>query len=492
MKSILRTVAVAVAVLSVPLCVSAAGRGAPDSFADLAQRMSPAVVNISTSTNVQRSKAEGDIPWDQFFPDQFDNRRGGGEEGGPGAQPERPGQRTPRRQTSLGSGFIIDKAGYVVTNNHVIEDADQISVILEDDTVLEAKLIGRDEKTDVALLKVEAKKDLPMVNWGNSNAARVGDWVMAIGNPFGLSGTVTAGIISARSRDIRAGQYDDFIQTDASINRGNSGGPLFNMEGEVVGINTAIYSPSGGSVGIGFAASANLVRPILDDLRKYGRTRRGYIGVQIQSVTEEIAQSLGLDKARGALVSRVTEKGPAVLSGIESSDVILTFDGKPIDKMNELPRVVAETQIDKTVNVVIWRKGSQKNVKLTVTELREGNEAKQASLTPPPATKELVKRTALADLGITVVEVSDAVRERYAIPESVRGLVVVEVDSSSDAALKGLKPGDVIDEIQQAYTSTVSEADAAIKKAKETSKNVVLVRITSNGNIRLVPIKMVG
>ena len=498
MKTILRSVAaaVAVAVFAGPAYVSAAGRSAPDSFADLAARLSPAVVNISTSTNVQRPRAEGDIPWDQFFPDQ-ENRRGGGggggaEEGAPGAPGERPSQRTPRRQTSLGSGFIIDKAGYVVTNNHVIEDADQISVILEDDTVLEAKLIGRDDKTDVALLKVEAKKDLPALGWGNSNASRVGDWVMAIGNPFGLSGTVTAGIISARSRDIRAGQYDDFIQTDASINRGNSGGPLFNMDGQVIGINTAIYSPSGGSVGIGFAASANLVRPVLDELRKYGRTRRGYIGVQIQSVTEEIAQSLGLDKARGALVSRVTEKGPAILSGIESSDVILTFDGKAIDKMNELPRVVAETQIDKTVNVVLWRKGTQKTVKLTVTELRDENPTRTASLTPPPATKELVRRTALADLGVTVVEISDAVRERYTIPESVRGLVVVEVDSSSDAALKGLKPGDVIDEIQQMYTATVTEADAAIKKAKETSKNVVLVRITSNGNIRLVPVKLVG
>ena len=337
MKSILGFAAAA----AVAVCVMpAAARNAPDSFADLAARLSPAVVNISTSQNVERKKGGDEIPWDEFFPDQFQNRRGG----------EAPdGKAPPRRQTSLGSGFIIDKAGYIVTNNHVVEDADQISVILEDDTVLEAKLVGRDAKVDVALLKVEAKSDLPVVNWGNSNGARVGDWVLAIGNPFGLSGTVTTGIISARSRDIKAGQYDDFIQTDASINRGNSGGPLFNMDGQVIGVNTAIYSPSGGSVGIGFAASANLVRPVLDDLRKYGRTRRGWIGVQIQSVTEEIAQSLGLDKARGALVSRVTENGPAVASGIESSDIILNFDGKPIDKMSELPRVVAESGIDKTV-----------------------------------------------------------------------------------------------------------------------------------------------
>jgi len=474
------------AVLAVITAIAApaTARNAPDSFADLAERLSPAVVNISTSQAVERRRSgTDDIPWDEFFPDQFQNRRPGSE------QPE---GRAPRRQTSLGSGFIIDKAGYIVTNNHVIEDADQISVILEDDTVLEARLIGRDEKVDIALLKVEAKKDLPVVSWGNSNNSRVGDWVIAIGNPFGLSGTVTTGIISARSRDIRAGQYDDFIQTDASINRGNSGGPLFNMDGQVVGVNTAIFSPSGGSVGIGFAASSNLIRPILEDLRKYGRTRRGWIGVQIQSVTEEIALSLGLDKARGALISRVTENGPAVASGIESSDIILSFDGKPIEKMAELPRVVAETSIEKTVNVVLWRKGQQRTVKLTVGELQEGNEKSLASLGKPLPTPEQVKRTALTDLGITVVEISDATREKYTIPDSVRGLVVVEVDESSDAALKGMRPGDVIDEIQQVFISTAADADAALQRAKEASRNVVLVRVMSGGTIRLVPIKMAG
>ncbi len=487
MKSFLRfAVTAAVAVFMLP-ALPAGARNAPDSFADLAERLSPAVVNISTSQVVERKRNGDDIPWDEFFPDQFQNRKGGNE-----APPEGGAKPPKQRQTSLGSGFIIDKAGYIVTNNHVIEDADQISVILEDDTVLEAKLIGRDEKVDIALLKVEAKKDLPTVAWGNSNVSRVGDWVLAIGNPFGLSGTVTTGIISARSRDIKAGQYDDFLQTDASINRGNSGGPLFNMDGQVIGVNTAIFSPSGGSVGIGFAASSNLVRPVLEDLRKYGRTRRGWIGVQIQSVTEEIAQSLGLDKARGALVSRVTENGPAVASGIESSDIILNFDGKPIDKMLELPRVVAETQIDKSVNVVLWRKGQQKTVKLTVAELRDGNEKVTASLGATPPTKEQVRRTALKDLGLTVVEIGDATREKFNIPDRVRGLVIVEVDESSDAALKGLKPGDVIDEIQQAYISTAAEAEAAIKKAKDSARNVVLVRIMSGGAIRLVPIKMAG
>jgi serine protease Do len=330
------------------------------------------------------------------------------------------------------------------------------------------------------------------VAWGNSNQSRVGDWVLAIGNPFGLSGTVTAGIISARARDIRAGQYDDFIQTDASINRGNSGGPLFNMDGQVIGVNTAIFSPSGGSVGIGFAASSNLVRPVLEDLRKYGRTRRGWIGVQIQSVTEEIAQSLGLDKARGALVSRVTEKGPAVGAGIESSDVILTFDGKPIDKMPELPRVVAETAIDKTVDVVVWRKGQQKTVKLKVGELRDESEKAVASIDKPGMSKDTVKKTELKDLGMTVVEISDDTREKYSIPDSVRGLVVVAVDEFSDAALKGIRPGDVIDEMQQQHIGTVAEADAAIKSAKAASRATVLMRVMSGGNLRYVAVKMVS
>ncbi len=483
MKTIIRLAVAAAALSLFPL--PAFARSAPDSFAELAAKLSPAVVNISTTQLTERKKPADEIPWEEYFPDQFQNRRGGEPQG-----PSR--QQPPRRQTSLGSGFIIDKTGYIVTNNHVIEDADQISVILEDDTVLEAKLIGRDEKVDVALLKVEPKKDLPTVSWGNSNQARVGDWVLAIGNPFGLSGTVTAGIISARSRDIKAGQYDDFIQTDASINRGNSGGPLFNMDGQVVGVNTAIFSPSGGSVGIGFAASANLVRPVLDDLRKYGRTRRGWIGVQIQSVTEEIAQSLGLGKPRGALVSRVTDKGPAIASGIESSDVILTFDGKPIEKMPELPRVVAETAIDRTVDVVLWRKGQQKTVKLKVGELLEGNEKAVASLSKEAPQIEPAKKVVLKDLGVTVVEISDATREKYAIPDSVSGLVVVEVDDLSDAALKGIRPGNVIDEMQQTQIGSAADADAAIAHAKSASRNTVLLRVMADGNIRYVAVKMAG
>ena len=465
----------------------ALARSAPDSFADLTEKLSPAVVNISTTQFAEKrgSTEEGQKdPLEEFR--EFFNRRGQAPpEGGEGQQ-----QRPQRRQSSLGSGFVIDKAGYIVTNTHVVEDADQISVILEDDTVLEATVVGRDDKVDIALLKVEPKTPLTAVNWGNSDNSRVGDWVMAIGNPFGLSGTVTAGIISARARNIQAGNYDDFIQTDAAINRGNSGGPLFNMAGQVIGVNTAIFSPSGGSVGVGFAASANLIRPVVEDLRKFGRTRRGWIGVRIQGVTEEIAQTLGLGKARGALVSDVTPDGPAIGSGIESQDVILTFDGKPIEKMTELPRAVASTSIDKTVDVVVWRNGKQQTVKLKVGELPEDT-ALLAKAPPSGATapKEFA-RSEIKSLGVTVVEITDTAREKYNVPTNVKGLVVVEVDETSDAALKGLRPGDVIDGIQQANVASMADADQALNRAKEESRAVVLLRVVSQGAIRYVPVKV--
>lgn len=488
MRSILHTAAaVAVAGLLVGgAAPQALARSAPDSFADLTEKLSPAVVNISTTQFAER-RSEGGArdPMEEFR--EFFNRRGQGE-GGEGQQ-QRPQQ---RRQSSLGSGFIIDKDGYVVTNNHVIEDADQISVILEDDTVLEATVIGRDDKVDIALLKVEPKSPLPTVSWANSDNARVGDWVMAIGNPFGLSGTVTAGIISARSRNIQAGNYDDFIQTDAAINRGNSGGPLFNMAGQVVGVNTAIFSPSGGSVGVGFAASSNLIRPVIEDLRKYGRTRRGWIGVRIQGVTDEIAQTLGLGKARGALVSDVTEGGPAVGAGILSQDVILTFDGRPIDKMSELPRVVAQTGLDKTVDVVIWRNGKQQTVKLKVGELTEENEKLASAPSSGGEKPTELARNELKELGVTVVEIDDGAREKYGVPANVKGLVVVEVDETSDAALKGLRPGDVIDGIQQANVASSADAAKELSRAKEEKRAVVLLRVVTAGAIRYVPVKMAG
>ncbi|MDP6218268.1 MAG: Do family serine endopeptidase, partial [Alphaproteobacteria bacterium] len=340
-SSLLGVLALCLAILNSP--AQAADR--PDSFADLAERLSPAVVNISTSMVVNNGSRpdlprfpEGS-PFEDFFK-EFEDR----------------GQA--RRTQSLGSGFIIDSSGIVVTNNHVIENADKISVILANDEVFEAELIGRDQKTDIAVLKIDpGNTRLSAVSFGDSDKLRVGDWVIAIGNPFGLGGTVTAGIVSARGRDIGSGPYDDFIQTDASINRGNSGGPLFNLDGDVIGINTAIFSQSGGSVGIGFAISANLATQVVQQLQDFGRTRRGWLGVFIQEVTEDIAESLGLKTANGALVASVTENGPADKAGLQAGDVILKFDGQAVEKSRDLPRIVAETAVEKTVEVELVRDG---------------------------------------------------------------------------------------------------------------------------------------
>jgi len=346
------------AVLALALIAAPAGPGgvgrasahaAPDGFADLADKLQPAVVNISTTQTVKPEQHSESTtpelpqfppgsPFEEFFKDFFNRNN---PHGGTGSQ----NQAEAHKATSLGSGFIIDATGYVVTNNHVIADADSITVILHDDTNLKAELVGRDTKTDIAVLKVKTDKPLTAVAWGDSDKSRVGDWVLAIGNPFGLGGTVTAGILSARQRDINSGPYDDFLQTDASINRGNSGGPMFNMDGEVIGINTAIYSPSGGSIGIGFAIPSSLAHEVVSELIQEPdhAVHRGWLGVRIQAVTDEIAESLGLDKAHGALVASVSDNGPAQNAGIQPGDVILTFDGKTVEDMRHLPRLVAET-----------------------------------------------------------------------------------------------------------------------------------------------------
>ena len=319
-------------------------KSAPDSFANLAEKLSPSVVNISTTTVIeQRNREIPSFPPGSPFEDFF-------------KQFEKPNGKK-RKAQSLGSGFIIDETGYVITNNHVIDNAEKIMVILYDDTSFEARVVGKDPKTDVALLKIEPKKTkLNAVKFGNSNDLRVGDWVMAIGNPFGFGGTVTAGIVSARGRNL-SGSYDDYIQTDASINRGNSGGPLFDMNGKVVGINTAIFSQSGGSVGIGFAVSSNLAKQVTDQLKEFGRTKRGWLGVLIQEISKEIADSLGMESAKGALVSSATEGGPAEKAGVKTGDVILKFNNIAIENMKELPKVVAGTPVGKSVPLVILRNG---------------------------------------------------------------------------------------------------------------------------------------
>src|ERR1700728_2930070 len=358
--------ALAAAIIVLPAWPAAA-RG-PENIADVAEQVIDAVVNISTSQKVDaRVGNMPDLPpgspMEEFFEEFCKNRRG---KGGPGDQ-----DRTPRRINSLGSGFIIDASGLVVTNNHVIADADEINVILNDGTKLPAQLVGKDSKADLALLPVHPDKPLKAVKFGDSDKLRLGQWVIAIGNPFSLGGTVTAGIVSARNRDIQSGPYDNYIQTDAAINRGNSGGPLFNLNGEVIGINTAIISPSGGSIGIGFAVPSDTARPVLDQLRQYGEARRGWLGVRIQQVTDDIAESLSIRPPHGALVAGVDEKGPAKPGGIEPGDVVVKFDGKDIKEMRDLPRIVADTPIGKQVDVVVIRKGKEETHQIKIGRLAE-------------------------------------------------------------------------------------------------------------------------
>ena len=477
------------------LAESALARAAPESFADLAAKLSPAVVNISTTQKVQGA-AGGRFdfqfppgsPFEEFFKDFMERNRPGQP---PQAQPPQ-GQRQPpqqpRRQiTSLGSGFIVDgKAGLVVTNNHVIAEADEITVTTSDGLKFEAKLVGRDAKTDLALLRVKVDKELPSVKFGGSDGLRVGDWVLAIGNPFGLGGTVTAGIVSARGRDINSGPYDDFIQTDAAINRGNSGGPLFSMTGEVIGVNTAIYSPTGSSVGIGFAIPSTIARTVIEQLNAFGRTKRGWLGVRIQTVTDEIAEGLNLQPVRGALVAGISEKGPAEAAGLEQGDVILKFDGKEVSEMRALPRAVAETPIGKTVEVDIWRKGKPLKRQVKVGELEE-SEQEVASLDPKqgaPLAKEVQA------LGMKLAKLTPDLRERFELKDDVKGVVVTEVSADSSAAERGVRPGDVIVEVAQEEVAQPQDVVDKVKKVQDAKRKTVLMLIQRASDLRFVPLKL--
>jgi serine protease Do len=391
-----------------------------------------------------------------------------------------------RRAQSLGSGFIIDAAGIVVTNNHVIENADEISVILANDESFQAKVIGRDAKTDIAVLRIDpGDSKLTAVSFGNSDGLRVGDWVMAIGNPFGLGGTVTAGIVSARGRDIGSGPYDDFIQTDASINRGNSGGPLFNLDGEVIGINTAIFSQTGGSVGIGFAISANLATQVVGQLQNYGRTRRGWLGVFIQEVTEDIADSLGLDSAKGALIASVTEAGPADEAGLQAGDVIIRFDGKDVVKSRDLPRIVAETPVETTVDVEVKRGGEQKTLSVTLGELEQ---AENGGLLSRTQSKEKTNDTRIENIGLTVAPLTEELAEKFDLDTGETGIVVVDVKDGSPAADKGVQPGDIIRRLNQSAITSVDKLIEGIASAKKEGRKGVLMLIESDGQTRFVQI----
>ncbi|WP_282606528.1 DegQ family serine endoprotease [Pelagibius sp. Alg239-R121] len=459
---------------------SVQARGAPDSFADLAEKLLPSVVNISASQTVvsngdsAEEQEEGPAPgqdFEEFFKDFFERR---------GRPPER------RRGGSQGSGFIISDQGYIVTNHHVIEGADNVSVRLHDGVTLKAEVVGSDEKTDLALLKVKPPKDIVAVDWGDSDDTRIGDWVVAIGNPFGLGGTVTAGIVSARQRDINAGPYDDFIQTDAAINRGNSGGPMFNLDGDVIGVNTAIFSPSGGSVGIGFAIPSTLARNIVSQLREFGEVKRGWLGVHIQTVTEELAEGLRLKDSKGALVASVTEGGPAEQAGIQQGDVILKFDGRVVPDMRKLPRMVAETPIGESVDVVVWRRGEEKVVKVDLGRLED--EPQVAAVPQNPKSEDVTGK--VSDLGLALGQITPELRQQFELDDKTSGVVITAVDGNGTAAEKGLRAGDVIVEVDQEEVETPAEVQQRVEKAKEEGYRVVTLLVFRQGDFQWVAVRL--
>jgi serine protease Do len=483
------SVLISAPVLSVP----ALARG-PEGIADVAEKVIDAVVNISTSQTVEAKGGPGGeskgatpqlppgSPFEEFFDDFFKNRRGG-----PGG-PRGGGDMQPHKTSSLGSGFIIDTSGIVVTNNHVIADADEINVIMNDGTKIKAELVGVDKKTDLAVLKFKPVKPLIAVKFGDSDKLRLGEWVIAIGNPFSLGGTVTAGIVSARNRDIASGPYDNYIQTDAAINRGNSGGPLFNLDGEVIGVNTLIISPTGGSIGIGFAVPSKTVAGVVDQLRQFGELRRGWLGVRIQQVTDEIAESLNIKPARGALIAGVDDKGPAKPAGIEPGDVVVKFDGKDIKEPKDLSRVVADTAVGKEVDVVVIRKGEEQTRKVTLGRLEDSEKLVPAAVkTPEPAEKPVTQKA----LGLDLANLSKDLRSRYKIKESVKGVIITNVDGTSDAAEKRLSPGEVIVEVAQEAVSNAADVKKRVEQLKKDGKKSVLLLVSNaDGELRFVALSV--
>ena len=473
------------ALVSVP----ALARG-PEGIADVAEKVIDAVVNISTSQTIEaKGDGRGAIPqlppgspFEEFFDDFFKNRRGPGGKGGGNSD------LAPHKTNSLGSGFIVDTSGVVVTNNHVIADADEINVIMNDGTKIKAEIIGIDKKTDLAVLKFAPPRPLVAVKFGDSDKLRLGDWVVAIGNPFSLGGTVTAGIVSARNRDISSGPYDNYIQTDAAINRGNSGGPLFNLDGEVIGVNTLIISPSGGSIGIGFAVPSKTVAGVVDQLRQFGELRRGWLGVRIQQVTDEIAESLSIKPARGALVAGVDDKGPAKGS-IEPGDVVVKFDGKDIKDPKDLSRVVADTAVGKEVDVVVIRKGQEETRKVTLGRLEDPDKAQPASAKTKeePVEKPVTQKA----LGLDLATLSKDLRTRYKIKDSVKGVVITGVDGTSDAAEKRLSAGDVIVEVAQEAVGSAADIKKRVEQLKKDGKKSVLLLVANgDGELRFVALSV--
>ncbi|MDK1490349.1 Do family serine endopeptidase [Sinorhizobium sp. 7-81] len=462
----------------------------PPSVADLAEGLLDAVVNISISQNVKSDDDDAPMPQvpegspHQEFFDEFFR--------GPGGDGNRP-----RTVNSLGSGFIIDPTGFIVTNNHVIQDADDIEVNFANGTKLKAKLVGTDNKTDLALLKVEPKKPLKAVSFGDSRKIRIGDWVMVVGNPFGLGVSVSVGVVSARGRNINAGPYDSFIQTDAAINRGNSGGPLFNMQGEVIGINTAILSQTGMSVGIGFAVPTELAMNVVSQLKEFGETRRGWLGVRIQPVTDDIAESLKMETPHGALVSGIIEGGPITKGEIKAGDIIVRFDGTDVAEIRDLMRAVGESPVGKAVDVVIIRDGKEQTVHITLGRLEDGERLANAPVSQngegakpnePPAAQLPASDVVL---GMKLAVLDEGRRKTFGIADDVKGVVVTEVQPNSAAAERRVAVGDVIVEVGQEAMDTPDDVSARVEKLKNDGRrNALLMIANKTGELRFVTVRV--
>ncbi|MBB6180841.1 Do family serine endopeptidase [Pseudorhizobium flavum] len=455
------------------------------SFADVVSAVSPAVVSVRVQSETQTASDNSNFSFNfggqgfEDLPDDHPLKRFFRDFGGPqfrgGPDSDRSERNGPRRlrPTSQGSGFFISEDGYLVTNNHVIADGAAYTVVLDDGTELDAKLIGSDSRTDLAVLKVDANREFTYVNFADDTKVRVGDWVVAVGNPFGLGGSVTAGIISARGRDIGSGPYDDYIQIDAAVNRGNSGGPAFNLEGEVIGINTAIFSPSGGNVGIAFAIPASVARDVVTELMKDGKVERGWLGVQIQPVNKDIAESLGLSEAQGALVVAPQEGSPGQKAGIKEGDVITALNGDPIKDARDLARKVAAMNPNAKVDIAIWRDGKSQNLEVTLGNLASEQSASadtETSEAPAPSTEQ-----ALASLGITVAPAEDGA-----------GLSVVEVDPDSEAAGRGLRAGEKIVSVNNQSVKTAGDIEKVIEQARNDGRSRALFQVESDRGSRFI------
>jgi serine protease Do len=475
-----------------PSGTASSGQARVTSFAPLVQQVIPAVVNVSAVQKPSKAAADWDVDngtapvnerhaglpasgLDELLRKFFEEQEG---KGGPHL-----------RSLALGSGFIIDPRGYIVTDDHVLENADRVTVTFHDATQHDARIIGRDGLTDLALLKIEAPQALPFVRWGDSDAVRVGDWVLAIGNPFGLDDTVSSGIVSARGRDINSGPYDDFLQIDASINRGNSGGPTFDLDGNVIGINTAIYSPNGGSVGIGFAIPANLARPVVEQLLQHGKVARGWLGVQIQPVTADIAQGFGLPAAQGALVAGVSPAGPAARAGFANGDVILSVNGRDIGKMRDLPLIIAEMPIGRSADVTVWRGNREITLRPVISLMPDEQETAEFRA---PQTAPLAKLTPDITAGLKLAPLTAQLRKRLQVPKDVSGAVVTAIPDDSPLSGADLLPGDIIEMINQEPVASPRDAFAKFRAATARGAKTILVLVNRHGSNHYLALSLAG